>query len=46
VIMIYSMEVGSWLMIGCYLILLLGNSENSSRSYATKINFCLWFEKS
>jgi hypothetical protein len=47
VILMYSMDVGSRLMIGCYLILLLdNNSEISDTSYATKITCCLWFERS
>jgi len=38
-----STDVGSRLMIGCYLILLLDNSENSSRTYAMKLPviYCL-----
>ena len=38
VILIYSMEFGSRLMIGSYLILLIDNSEISNTSFATNIN--------
>jgi len=38
VILTYSMDAGSCLMIGCYLVLLLDNSENSSRTYAIKFH--------
>jgi len=45
VILIYSIDIGSRLMIGCYLILSLDNSEISNRSYATKITSYLRFEQ-
>ena len=45
-ILIYSMDVRSRLMIDCYLILLLDDSGNSSRSYANQTTYHLWFERS
>jgi len=43
VVLIYSMDVGSRLIIGCYLTLLLDNSDISNRTYDTKITCYLGF---